>query len=103
MAQSVVPALMPEIDGVVHLPVSLNFSLAIGEAEITGADDYDLWVSCALTQMNIILLTADDWLMTASCAPTDGISMRGVIEVSTGDSLRVGLSTASVAQLSHHE
>ena len=36
----------PEIDGVVHLPGVTEFqSGELVEAEITGADDYDLWVS----------------------------------------------------------
>ena len=36
----------PEIDGVVHLPRVTEFQPGDWlEAEITGADDYDLWVS----------------------------------------------------------
>ena len=36
----------PEIDGVVHLPGVTEFQLGeLVEAEITGADEYDLWVS----------------------------------------------------------
>ena len=36
----------PEIDGVVHLPEVTEFQPGeLVEAEITGADDYDLWVS----------------------------------------------------------
>ena len=36
----------PEIDGVVHLPGVTEFQPGDWvEAEITGADDYDLWVS----------------------------------------------------------
>jgi len=35
----------PEIDGLVHLPGITEFRPGdIVEAEITGADDYDLWV-----------------------------------------------------------
>ena len=36
----------PEIDGVVHLPDVTEFRPGdLVEAEITSADDYDLWVS----------------------------------------------------------
>ena len=36
----------PEIDGVVHLPGLTEFKPGeLVEAEITGADEYDLWVS----------------------------------------------------------
>ena len=36
----------PEIDGIVHLPGITEFQPGDWvEAEITGADDYDLWVS----------------------------------------------------------
>jgi ribosomal protein S12 methylthiotransferase len=35
----------PEIDGVVHLPDITDFSPGdLVEAEISAADDYDLWV-----------------------------------------------------------